>query len=353
MALGHQAESEPGTRAINWGCIGTGTFAIAMAEQLSMLSQANLVAICPATGRRVDASQLYGFERVVVNYEALVRLPEIDIVYIASANTDHAKHSMAALRAGKHVLCQTPVAMSLDELKEVHGVARMYHRLFMDGISQAYLPSFHLLKTVLKTRGTPMQIRLNSKIEHKLMKSSTLLTSPLLGGGIYEGTGSYTAHMLVMLMGTNAIMALRPERVIVSSTEGPGSVDWQTIVSIEFPSGTTATLSHVAYDDTAPSKVTSFGGAVEFNLPKISSITVEGDAIDLSLADLGQHSGLGWEAIHAMDLIVSNSIQSPRLSNEVSLATTHLMDLVRSKIRTHPRYGSPTERAPCFVYKSV
>lgn len=323
---------------VNWGCIGTGAIAQAMGEQLSMLPRANLFAICSATGRSIDASQLFGFQTVVANYEALLRLPEIDIVYVASANTDHVKHSLAALRAGKHVLCEKPVAMSMEELVDVQKTAKLYKRLFMDGTFQAYLPSFRVLMDQLTERGPPLTIQLCKKIKYKIMHTSPLLTSPQLGGGVYEGTGSYTAHMLVVLMGVNVVMNLRPERVTVSSIKGPGSVDWQTMVRIEFPSGTMAILSHVAYNDTTQSKVVSHSGVVEFDLPKILRITTEGVPLMLGCAGSGEHPGLGWEASHAMDLVTTGALESPLLPHGTSLAIAHLMDIVRSKIRSHPQY---------------
>lgn len=327
----------------NWGCIGTGAIANAMGEQLEMLPLANLLAICPATGRRLDVSQLYGFKRVVGDYEALLQIKEIDIVYVASANTDHVKHSLAALRAGKHVLCEKPIAMSIEELLEVQTTARLYRRLFLDGTFQAYLPSFQVLTAQLKTRAPPLTIKLHKKIKYTLMKNSPLLTSPKLGGGIYEGTGSYTAHMLVSLMGVNVVMGLRAERVIVSSIKGPGGVDWQTIVKIEFPSGTTAELNHVAYDSATLSKVSSHGGVVEFDLPKISTIITEHVPMELECSGSGAHPGLGHEASHAMDLIATGKIESPLLPYDTSIAIIHLMDLIRSKIRSHPRHVSSPE----------
>jgi len=316
----------------NWGCIGTGAIASAMGEQLSFLPRANLVAICSATGRAMDVSQLYGFQRVVDNYNILIEIPEIDIVYVASANTDHSKHSLAALRAGKHVLCEKPVAMSMRELLEVQETARLYNRLFLDGTFQAYLPSFQLLSQQFRLRGPPRVIKLYKKIKFKIMNTSPLLTSRQLGGGIYEGTGSYTAHMLVTLMGVNVILALRPERVVVSSVQGQGGVDWETIVTIEFPSGTKAVLSHVAYDNVTLSRVSSNSGIIEFDLPKIQTITTEGAVMPLQCNGRGDHPGLGWEASHAMDLLASGKVESPLLPHDVSRAVTYLMDIVRSKL---------------------
>jgi len=308
-----------------------------MAEQLFMLPRAKLVAICSATGRRLDVSQLYGFDRVVNNYQLLLNIAEITIVYVASDNTDHAKHSLAALRAGKHVLCALG-SMSTQELIEVQKTAKLYKRLFLDGTFQAYLPSFKTLIEQLKLRGPPLTIKLNKKINYMRMHSSPLLTSTKLGGGIYEATGSYTAHMLVTLIGVNTVMTLRPERVVVSSVKGFGGVDWQTMVNIEFPSGTKAVLSHVAYDDKTLSKVNSHGGVVEFDLPNISYIKTDGLPMQPGSPGRGDHPGLAWEASHAMDLIAEGRLESPILPHDVSRAVVHLMDIVRSKISSHPSY---------------
>ena len=330
----------------NWGCIGAGANANAMGEQLSMLQSVNLVAICQATTRRLDASKLYGFKKVVDNYKTLLSIPDIDIVYVGSANVDHAKHSLAALRAGKHVLCEKPVAMSMQELIEIQKTARSYGRLFLDGITQAYLPSFQTLTRQLKLRAPSLAIQLISKIDYNQMRRSATLTSPLLGGGVYENTGSYTAHMLVTLVGVNVVLSLHPERVVVSSVKGPDGVDWQTMVNLEFPSGTRATLTHVAYNTSTLSKVSSHSGVVTFDLDNLSQFTTEGVSIDMQSVGVGNRPGLAWEASHAMNLLTASKIQSPLLPHDVSRAILYLMDIVRSKIPTHPSYNNKNPTHP-------
>lgn len=334
---------------IGWGCIGTGNIARAMGEQLSMLPRAAPIAICSATGRRLDVDRLFGFHQFVESVEKLLSIPEIDIVYVASANTDHARHSMAALRAGKHVLCEKPVAMSEEEARVVISTAARRGLLFMDGTFQAYLPVFARLSSYMKEMGPPQIITLNKKIKTVLMNESPLLTNAALGGGIYEGTGSYTAQMLVTLMGVNAVRALRSENVRVQSVPSR-KVDWSTLVYIDFPSGTRATLSHHARDKTDRSKVVFQCGSILFDLPKLEQITINGEPLSHSATPLmphGAHPGLGLEAAHAMDLIASHKFESPLLPHDTSLAILHLMDLVRAKIPTHVSYKPPSPTSVC------
>lgn len=329
---------------IGWGCIGTGNIARDMGEQLSMLSQASLVAICSATGRRVDVDQLFGFRRVVETVEQLLKIPEVDIVYVASANVDHARHSLAALRAGKHVLCEKPIAMSKEEAETVISVAFRRKLLFMDGTFQAYLPTFSRLSAHIKSKGPPQIIQLHRKIKAVLMEESPLLTSATLGGGIYDGTGSSTAQMLVALMGVNVVRGLRPHHMKVRSVRR-GDVDGDTTVSIDFPSGVRATLSHVAHNETKPSRVALQCGAILFDLPKLEHITIDGEPLnELRPTEHGDHPGLGYEAAHAMHLLNSHQTESPLLPHDASLAMMHLMDLVRANIPTHVAYkpSSPT-----------
>jgi len=333
---------------IGWGCIGTGNIASAMGEQLAMLPRAVPVAICSATGRRMDVEQLFGFRKVVENVDQLLAIQEIDIVYVASANTDHARHSIAALRAGKHVLCEKPIAMNEEEAETVISIATRRNLLFMDGTFQAYLPVFKQLSTIIKERGPAQIIQLHKKIKTGLMQQSPLLTSAALGGGIYDGTGSYTAHILVSLMGVNAIGGVRPRHVRVQSAS-IGKVDWSTTASIDFPSGTQVTLSHLAHDEQRMSKVVFQCGSVEFDLPKLKRVTIDGQPLsnDVQSTERGVHPGLGHEAAHAMELIEKNQIESPLLPHNTSLAMMHVMDLIRVNIPTHVLYKPPSPTSVC------
>lgn len=340
---------------LRWGCIGTGNIAMAMAQQLSRLPGAKREAICSASGKPASTVEhTYGYARVLT-LEELVSDPAIDIVYVASANTAHAKHCLAALQGMKHVLCEKPMTMNFAEAKEVLAEAERRQLLLVDGSFSAYLPAFDILRAHLPDIGKIQRVELNKKIRMVIMENSPIINLKALGGGLYDGCGSYTAHALCFLFGADAVAALRPENVLVESDPSPnGQVDYNTKVTLQL-CGVTAILNHRASDEGRKSFVTGELGSIEFTLPRLEEVIVNGKVcktpygIEEPFRDLskdepgaphGVHTGLGVEAAVVQRAVAAGvrGPGTPELSLEVMIAMAHLMDLVRQCIPTHLNY---------------
>eukprot|EP00404_Azadinium_spinosum_P036303 CAMPEP_0180655204 /NCGR_PEP_ID=MMETSP1037_2-20121125/55142_1 /TAXON_ID=632150 /ORGANISM="Azadinium spinosum, Strain 3D9" /LENGTH=185 /DNA_ID=CAMNT_0022681601 /DNA_START=67 /DNA_END=620 /DNA_ORIENTATION=- len=176
-----------------WGCIGTGNIAMAMAQQLARLPEAHKEVICSASGKSASAIKSeqvkYGYARAT-SLDELVSDPEIDIVYVASANTAHAAHCLAALRGGKHVLCEKPMSMTVAEAEEMLEEAHRRRLLLLDATFSAYLPAFEAIRINLPAIGRITRVELNKKIRLSIMRSSPIINSREMGGGLFDGCGS-------------------------------------------------------------------------------------------------------------------------------------------------------------------
>merc|ERR1712232_306695 len=253
----------------------------------------------------------FGYSRALT-LDELVQDSCVDVVYIASANTAHAAHCLSALRAGKHVLCEKPLTMTLSEAEDVYAEAAKQGRLLMEGTFSAYLPAFTLLRRKLTEIGQVQHVEINKKVKREIMESSSIINRRSLGGGIFDATGSYTTHALCVIFGAAAVLALCPSDVDVVSTPDPnGEVDWETVARIRI-CGITALLTHRVTDEKIPSTVQGTTGSIEFTLPKLEYVTVNGERFETGyggmepLTDLeisepkaphGEHPGLGVEAI--------------------------------------------------------
>ncbi len=81
---------------------------------------ANMVAICQRTQSTLDEiGDKYGVEKRYNDYDALLADPDIDAVHINTAIPDHAAHTIAALKAGKHVACTVPMATSVEDCRQI------------------------------------------------------------------------------------------------------------------------------------------------------------------------------------------------------------------------------------------
>ncbi len=107
------------------GVIGTGFIAPVHIEALRRLG-VQVTAICGSTRAAQDTAARWGIPEVYgdYNHQALLRSPNVDVVHITSPNKVHVEQSLAALAAGKHVVCEKPLGMSPAETRRVVNAAR-------------------------------------------------------------------------------------------------------------------------------------------------------------------------------------------------------------------------------------
>jgi len=105
-------------KAINWGILGASNFALKhMGPAIHAANGARLGALATASPEKAAPFRAFCPDlRVHDSYEALLADPEIEAVYIPLPNTLHIEWSLKALAAGKHVLCEKPIAMHAEEI---------------------------------------------------------------------------------------------------------------------------------------------------------------------------------------------------------------------------------------------
>src|SRR5207253_2435065 len=116
-----KAEDACGTR---WGVLGAARIALRKvipAMQCGSQTRVTAIASRDAARARQAASEL-GIERVHGSYEALIDDPEIDAVYIPLPNHLHVPWTIRAARAGKHVLCEKPIALTAADIEQLIAV---------------------------------------------------------------------------------------------------------------------------------------------------------------------------------------------------------------------------------------
>jgi len=115
-------------KTIKWGIAGLGNIARKFAGDLKGVPQAELVAVASSDIDRAKTFQSeFDGQKAYDNYEDLYRDPEIEVIYIASLNQNHKAMSMAALQAGKGVLCEKPLGLNTKEMQEI-GILWTPHR---------------------------------------------------------------------------------------------------------------------------------------------------------------------------------------------------------------------------------
>ena len=127
---------------IRAGIIGTGFIGPVHLEALRRLG-VQVQAVCDLTERAQAAAARHGIPEVFgdANYQAMVQSPSVDVVHITAPNKYHHQMALAALRAGKHCVCEKPLAMNTSETAEIVKAAAEAGRVFAVNYNVRFYPA--------------------------------------------------------------------------------------------------------------------------------------------------------------------------------------------------------------------
>ncbi|MCK9478847.1 MAG: Gfo/Idh/MocA family oxidoreductase [Firmicutes bacterium] len=127
------------SKKLKIGIIGLGSISDLHINSYLNNPKAELYAFCDIIGDRArEKAKLYNVAHVFTDYKKMLELPELDAVSICTWNEQHAPCTIAALNAGKNVLCEKPTAMSVDEAIEMKKAADKNNKLLMIGFVKRY-----------------------------------------------------------------------------------------------------------------------------------------------------------------------------------------------------------------------
>lgn len=136
------------------------------APEYAQNSNCEIVALFDADEARLDEfTKIYnckGYKSV----EELIAAPDIDAISVCSPNFTHAEYSIKAMFAGKHVLCEKPIALKLEDSREMIRVAKESGKILMIGHNQRLLPTHRRAKEVLDSGAIGKILSFQSNFKH-------------------------------------------------------------------------------------------------------------------------------------------------------------------------------------------
>lgn len=110
--------------ALRWGIIGASNIASDFVKSLGGVPGATVGAVAARNPAKAQAfADTHGIAKIHANYAELVADPDIDIVYVGTITVCHKEHCMLAIEAGKHILCEKPLAASVPDAEEMYAAA--------------------------------------------------------------------------------------------------------------------------------------------------------------------------------------------------------------------------------------
>ncbi len=173
-----------------------------------------------------------GIPRAHGSYEALLADPDIDAVYIPLPNHLHAEWTIAAARAGKHVLCEKPLAMTAADAERMLAAGREAGVVVMEAFMYRLHPSWEALREIVGSRRIGRVLAVQSWFSYFNDDPANIRNIREVGGGALFDIGCYNVNLSRMLFGAE------PTRVTSAVTRDPDSgVDILTSAILQFPTG--------------------------------------------------------------------------------------------------------------------
>lgn len=246
---------------VRWGIDGTGGIARAMLAAIRAQGEGEVVAVASRSEERADAfAAEHRIPQSVVGSDALAALEVVDAVYVAGVNTEHESSAVVALEAGKAVLCEKPLAHSLESAKRIVEASRRSGSLLVEAMWMRFQPFWGPLEDMISVIGPVGYIRAELGIVADPDPARRWF-DPAQGGGALLDVGIYPVTFSVALAG-------EPDTVAASGVTAASGVDSQISASMRHPSGVLSLIGASLVSDTdIEATVAGPGGRVRLESP--------------------------------------------------------------------------------------
>jgi predicted dehydrogenase len=232
--------------SLRWGILGPGRIAPRLVRGIGRSGRSELVAVAGRDAGRAEAfAARHAIPRSFGLYEALLADPDVDVVYVSLPNHLHAEWTVRALEAGKHVLCEKPLALTVAEVDRISAAADGAGRIAVEAFMYLHHPQI-LRALELAASGALGRLEVVSgTFSFLLSQADDPRVDPSMGGGSLWDVGCYPVSLARRIAGRNQTPSRRSPAS--TSTESTGrSSDSSTSRAACSPSSTVVSRPPIA-----------------------------------------------------------------------------------------------------------
>lgn len=220
------------------GILGTANIARQLIDGVRASAKIKVAAVASRSADRAAAfARETGVPRSYPAYEALLADPSIDAIYNPLPNNLHAEWSIRALEAGKHVLCEKPLATSPGDARAMFAAAKRAKGILVEGYPYRAQPQTIKLRGLLAERAIGDVRYIEASIGFPMHDPKNIRLDPALAGGALMDAGCYPVSLVRMIAGT------RPTRVHAMADFADTGVDRTLVASLAHGNGMLAQIS--------------------------------------------------------------------------------------------------------------
>ncbi|WP_339628753.1 Gfo/Idh/MocA family oxidoreductase [uncultured Maribacter sp.] len=315
---------------IKWGIVGAGNIAHSFSKDLSLVTGGKLTAVASrdlekarSFANEYDAPIAFG------SYEELFASDAVDVIYIATPHTTHAELSIAAMKAGKKVLCEKPVGVNKGEVEAMIKVAKENNVFFMEALWTRFNPTIKKVKELVDngTIGDIGYLHADFAFYALDRDESGRLLNPALAGGSLLDIGIYPIFLSYLMLGM-------PKDIKATANFHKTGVELQISMIFNYEKAQAILYSGLNSNSEMKAEIAGSKGSI-FVHPRWHetsgyTLEIEGDSSVVEVGKLGK--GYTYEIEEVHKCINAGKTESDLWSHQNSRDLIEIMDTVRNKV---------------------
>lgn len=310
---------------LKWGIIGAGNIARKFADDIKLSKGSTITAVASRSrSSAVKFAAQYAVKTVCDDIDQLLSRADVDIVYIATPHPNHFEICIAALNAGKHVLCEKPMSVGMVQLIQMVNLAKQKNLFLMEAMWTRFIPAMVQMLNLVKQGAIGEVNYINADFGYfQRFDPNNRAFDPKLGGGALLDVGIYPISLSYFLLGL-------PAKKLSMADIGQTGVDEQSAYIFSYQNGAIATLkSSVKSDLMNQAEIGGTKGVIR--LPKdwwqmngFELIGLDGNITQYTNLKIGL--GYYHEIIAIEHSILNNELQNPLWNHADSISICKIMD---------------------------
>jgi predicted dehydrogenase len=232
-------QTHSGPKPLRIGILGCANIAKQFARDLAPSPAVRMVAVASRDAAKAAAfAAAQGIGRHHGSYEALLADDGVDAIYLPLPNSLHAEWAIKAAQAGKHVLCEKPLALGRAEAQAMFDAARRHRVMLFEAYPYYFQPHTGAMLALLREGAIGTVRSVQSCFGFTLSNPQTnIRLKPELGGGALLDAGSYAISIIRLAMGS------APQRVMAEASWADSGVDISISATLHYADGRRAQMS--------------------------------------------------------------------------------------------------------------
>lgn len=316
-------------KKIKWGIIGLGKIANKFTKDLALVENAELYAVA---SRSIDKSKAFAKQNKAENaygsYQDLFKDEAVDIVYIATPHNSHKNLSIEALQAGKHVLCEKPLAVNRKQAEAMIETAKKENCFLMEAFWSRFNPSINAVFEMIKngTIGEVNYINADFCFLKEEDHRHRLFNMGFAGGALLD-VGVYPLFLAYSILGM-------PKVIAATSNFANTGVDMQTAIIFNYQKAMASLMCGFRSHSDMVAKIYGNKGSIlidtRWHEAQSFQIVTNGTVETKSYPTEGK--GFTGEIEECIACIEREEIESKHWSHQNSLDLISLTDQIREQI---------------------